>query len=66
MQLTKLCPDVAVWLQTIRQLFFLLLAMQAVCSSGHMEDPWKKKKKRKKKSYLCIGIESRNNKAFKI
>lgn len=61
MQLTKFCPDVAAWLQTICQLFFLLLTMQSACSSGHMEDPWEKKN-----SYLCIGIESQNNTAFKI
>lgn len=64
MQLTKLCPDVAAWLLTICQLFFLLLTMQPACSSGHMEDPCEKKKK--KKSYLRIGIESQNNTAFKI
>lgn len=44
MPLTKLCPDVAAWLQTICQLFFLLLTMQPGCSSGHMEDPWDKEK----------------------
>lgn len=44
MQLTKPYPDATVWLQTVDQLFFLLLAVQPTCSSGHMEDPWEKKK----------------------
>lgn len=54
MQLTKLCPDVAAWLLTICQLFFLLLTMQPACSSGHMEDPWEKKKKKRKA--ICASV----------
>lgn len=57
MQLTQLCPDVAAWLQTLCQLFFLLLTMQPACSSGHMEDPWEKKIERGRKAICALVLK---------